>query len=86
MDALILCLSCCWKAKCNYGMTRAALFLTSSLFSSTVIAKFETEKTRMRREDELLKQRIEGDIDHKPRLPNLGLFWYDETPSFAKPW
>ena len=67
-------------------MTEAALFLTSSRFSSTAIVKFDTEKTRMRREDELLKQRIEGDIEHKPRVPNLGLFWCDETPSFAKPW
>lgn len=86
MNALILCLSCYWNAKCNYGMTKTALFLTSSPFSFTAIRKFDTEKIRMRIENELLKQQIEGDIEHKPRLPNLGLFWYDETPSFAKPW
>ena len=86
MDALILCLSCYWNAKCNYGMTETALFLTSSPFSSTAIVKFDTEKTRMCGEDEFLTWRIEGDIDHKPRVPNLGLFWLNETPSFAKPW
>ena len=86
MNALILYLSCCWNAKCNYGMTETTLFLTSSPFSFTAIWKFGIEKTRMCGEDEFLKQRIEGDIEHKPRLPNLGLFWFNETPSFAKPW